>query len=513
MGAVDSGNDSRAGGRKLLGESVFLYLASYTAIFLRFVGGFAIAGLLGPVLYGLRTIFGLITRYEVFSHAGTFDAMRKEVSYYRGRNDSARAELVMDNVYAANALYAVAAAIILTAAALYMANAAYPQIYVDFAIFLAAHIALDKLRTFYSVRIIADKRSLVLGKSRVLYELLAAGLGILFVIFWELRGLFVGLLAADLAAVAYLMHAIRRVPRLRVSSAVLLPLLRVGLPIMLTGLGFLMLKSVDQIVVATMLSTEMLGYFGFAVVVSGLIYMALADVMGAIYFPRLMERAGAAESIAELKTYLTGPTVLVTYFVPFIVGIAYLGVHLPVAYLLPEFVPAIQVCKILILGSFFYCSAIMPLMVCVAINKQMEMLWLTLAAVVLNAVFSYGLIRAGMDIDGVAIGTAVAHFVFSSWTISYLLARFEAGRVERLAFLAKIYAPFLYSVTLLVVLEGVSMPEVSAFWTDVALTAVRMAVFVLLFALILVPVRKDEAFQQLFRSLPIALRRASAESS
>nr|WP_282571402.1 oligosaccharide flippase family protein [Methylonatrum kenyense] len=410
--------------------------------------------------------------------------MRKEISFHRGRNDPGRVDLVIGTVFGANALYAAAAGVLLLGAAAWMAAAGHRQIYVDFVIFLALHIALDKFRTFYSVLVVAEKKGFVLGKSRIMHDFLAAGLGVLLVYFMSLRGLLIGLLLAQAVTCAYLYLAVRTLPRLRFSPGVLWPLVRIGLPVMLTGLGFLLLKSVDQIIIAARLPREMLGFFGLAVLVSSLIYMALSDVFGAIFFPRLMEKAGQSDDVRELRDYLVRPTLLVAYLMPYLVGAAFLLVHLPILYALPEYVPAITVTRILILGAFFYCVAVMPLMLCVALNRERSMLLLTLGAVALNAVLSYGLISLGYGIGGVALGTAATHLAFSVVIIFHVLRAMQQSIGEVWRFLADVYAPFAFACLLLLLLEFLPGGASGDVLADFSITTLKLLTFLVFFTLV-----------------------------
>lgn len=491
----------------LLNQSAFLYVASYVAVFFRFIGGFITAGLLGPTMYGLRSVFGLVMEYEQFSEAGTMDGMIREVPYHRGRKEPATADQIVNNVFSINILYAAIVGIVLLLTAVYLGQANYERIYIDFVLFLAIHIFLDKLLIFYYTWLIVNKDSILLSKAKVLYQFAGAIFSVSFIYLYGLRGLFLGLFLADVITMLFLLHAVRQIPKIQLSKAVLAKVIKVGLPIMLIGLALLLLTSVDRIVIVAMLSEEMLGYFSIATILCGLVYLTLGDVIDVIFFPRLMEKLGVSSDVAQLKKYLVEPTIITAYFVPLLIGILFLSIHLPLTYLLPEYIPAINVSKTLILGSFFFCVLNMSLLVCIALNKQVKVLFLSLAIVAVNGAFSYFFIRLGWGIDGVAIGTIAAYFIFSAVIIAYALKQFNSPLSENIGFFVKIYVPIIYAAVLLYILDGLVIFAVNGIVDEVLLTAVKVLIFLLSYSLILIPMRKQTAFIRLLDSLPPFLSR------
>jgi O-antigen/teichoic acid export membrane protein len=492
----------------LLNQSAFLYVASYIAVFFRFLGGFITAGLLGPTMYGLRSVFGLVMEYEQFSDVGTMDGMTKEVPYYRGRSEQTTADGIVNNVFTANMAYAVGVGVLLMLAALYLIQANFEQIYIDFVLFLAVHIFLDKLILFYYTWLVVDKNSILLSKSRVVYQLSGAIFSVAFVYLYGLRGLFLGLFIADIITVLYLFYTVRKIPALQLSKTVLWSVIKVGLPITLIGLALLLLTSVDRIVIVAMLSEEMLGYFSIATILCGLVYLTLDDVIEVIFFPRLMEKLGASDDVAQIKVYLIEPTIITAYFVPLLIGGLFLSIHLPLIYLLPEYIPAINVSKTLILGAFFFCILSMSLLVCIALNKQIKVLFLSLAIVVLNALFSYFFITIGWGIDGVAIGTIAAYFIFSTAIIAYALQQFNSPLSENVGFFVKAYLPFVYAAVLLYFLDWLVIAPVDDLVSDVVVTAVKVIIFLVAYSLIMIPMRKQPAFVRLVDHLPVLNFRA-----
>lgn len=251
-----------------------------------------------------------------------------------------------------------------------------------------------------------------------------------------------------------------------------------------------------------MLTKQMLGYFAIGTITSGLIYFTILDVVKVVFAPRIMEKLGETADLNQIKNYFLEPTIIIAYFTPLLVGALFLGIHVPIKYFLPEYIPAISVVKILSLGAFFISIVSMPLLVGVALNKQVKIVFLMLIAILSDAILSYLFIAKGWGINGVAIGTSISYFILSFICMWYVLKQFHVRLAEYVNNLALIYAPFIYLVFLVYTLDNLLVYSLNSIWSDLLYTAIKVSVFFMLFSVIFLFVRKHPAVQKLIDSLP-----------
>lgn len=479
----------------LLRDSVALYGSTYIAVFFRFLQGFATAWLLGPALYGLRTVFGLIVDYEWFSHLGTFNAMHKEMPYHRGRGDHETAERIGNTVYGVNLAYALGlAALLLLAAAYASAFLDVERIYIDFLIFFAVFVVVSRIRNFYGARLVVDKESVLLGKVRILHDAAGSTLAAAFIYLWSLRGLFVALVLMNLISLAYIRARTTYRPRMILDFRLAWRLVEIGFPIMLISLVFILLRSVDKLLIASMMTREALGYYAAAAIIAAMLIDTTADVVSVLAFPRIMERLGQTGDRTQLRPYVEQPAVLIAYLAPLLIAALFLGVHLPIRFLAPEYLPSIDVARILVLGHFFFVVATTGLTVCVALNEQIRMVGLALLAVAVNAAANVIVIRAGWGIEGVALGTGFSNLVFGGLVLWYAMRCLEVSPGDYFSFSALIYLPFVWTVLALVAIDRfVPVPPVG-FAGDLALSLGRYLLFLVAYAPLLLWIRRHPAF-------------------
>jgi O-antigen/teichoic acid export membrane protein len=216
-----------------------------------------------------------------------------------------------------------------------------------------------------------------------------------------------------------------------------------------------------------------------------------------------MEKLGETHDLDQIKNYFVEPTIIVAYCTPYLAGVLFLGIHMPIKYFLPDYIPALSVVKILVLGAFFISIGSIPTMICVALNKQVKIVFLFLAAISINAILSYLFIHFGLGISGVAVGTGFSYFALSFVNICYTLKQFNTEVKESIKFLAVVYAPFFYLLFLVLAAEEFFNVNIINFWEDLWYTGLKIFLFAIGFSLIFILIRKHIAFKKFFGSLPL----------
>jgi hypothetical protein len=212
---------------------------------------------------------------------------------------------------------------------------------------------------------------------------------------------------------------------------------------------------------------------------------------------RVMEAFGRTGDPRALARYLTEPTVLLAYGVPLLLGALFLSVHLPIHYLLPEFTPAIEVAKVLMVGYYFFAVMSMPILLAIALDRQVQVVLLTGLAIGLNAALNYVLISFGYGIVGVAVGTGISYFAYCLAVLGYVHGLVGGSRAELASFYGLILLPFSWMVGLLLALERWLPVRQLSLSEDAALTALKLGLYLLLFSLSLLIVRRHASFRRL----------------
>jgi len=488
--------------RKILSHSTIYLFSRYFRIFFDLILGVVVAKFLGPALFGLRNAFLLGLKYEATSDLGTYNAMVREVPFYRGSEEEEKAERIMTSVFGVNIFYALFAGTICILISLYLRAIHFNALYIDMVFFFGLFIIANKIKVFYSCKFIIDKNITVLSRLDVFSGFISIIICIPLTYYFSLRGLFTGLLIVDLIYIGCIFLLVRQIPPIRVTLPLVRELLKIGFPMTITLLSFTLLTSADRIIIITMLSEESLGYYGIATILFFIIY-SIPEAVHSIISPRFMESLGRHKDVHQIKHYFIDPTILLAYFMPYLLAVFYFAIHVPIQYFLVKYFPSINVVKILTPGFFFGAVSMLPLFICYALNKQVRMIIIALPTIMLNLLLNYLFIYSGWGINGVAIGTDMSFFVFCSLMNWYALKQFNVSIEEYVRFFLLIYAPFFYASFLIFTIDNFLIFNADGFWKDIIFTSLKIGIFCLMFSLVFIFVRKHSAFVKLINNVPL----------
>jgi O-antigen/teichoic acid export membrane protein len=487
----------------ILNNSIFYSASLYLSKIIKTLGGVIVAKFMGPGLYGIKNMFHLFLMYESYSNLGTYEAMKREVPYFRASKDTEKADVILKSVFGFNMLLAILTGTILIITSLILKNTTVSRYYVYFTFFLGVLIITGKINSYFSNKFVADKNIILKSKVEVLYAFSNIVACVPLAYFYGLKGFFTGLLLADLIRITYTIIAVKHIPSIYISIPVIRKLIMIGLPKVISILLLTLLKSADRIVIIAMLTRAELGYFAIASVAIILIDL-VPDAVDTTIFPRMMEKLGKTKDPEKIKIYLVEPVVLIAYMLPLLIAVLFFSIHIPVKYYLTQYVPSINVVKILSLG--FFCTAVSSTAasVCYAFNKQKNLIYLILPVVALNFILNYIFIRFGWGINGVALGTSISYFIFGNILIWYALKQFRAKIREYVNLFILIFMPLVYAGVLLVCIDGYSgFSDPVTFSSDLLFTGMKILCFFLFYSIIFILVRKHSVFVKLSEQISI----------
>jgi O-antigen/teichoic acid export membrane protein len=181
----------------------------------------------------------------------------------------------------------------------------------------------------------------------------------------------------------------------------------------------------------------------------------IPGAINVVLFPRIMHTLGQSNDRQEIEKYYTAPVLLVACTMPVMIGVFYLNIDLAIIYILPKYIPAIAVLKIFILGLFFFTVWGTPRNLLIAFGKQRQTLVMVLFFLALGTTADIGVIKVGLGIEGVAMASLLIFALIALAANAYVLVCLGKDRREIHAFLFKIYSPFIYALTGLVLLDAI----------------------------------------------------------
>lgn len=450
----------------------------FISLVIGIVAGLVVRRFLGPSLMGVWVMVSLVLSYASFCHLGVFSAAEREIPYSHGKKDYDKAEEVKNVTFGFCAITALIAAVVILILALVLRDR-YPVYVIIGLMVISGVVLIQQFYSFYITLLRANKEFTLLSKMTILNAVVSAVLTIPLVIAFQLYGMYAVSALMPVILISYVYIHTRYPFRFSIESRELKRLLGIGSVLLVASFSYLLMTSIDRIMVVNMLGAAELGYYSIALMALGYV-RTIPHTFNFIIFPRFQERYGETGDIGSLRSYFITPAVTLAYIIPLVIGFIYIGVPLVVRHFLPQYLPGLGALKMLLAGIFFLSLSTGADAFLVTIKKQARLIPFIALGALLTAILNYVFIKLGWGITGVALGSAISYFFYSFSLIAYGLTylHFRAGGVLR--FFGQVLVPFVYSFGILVVLDLVLKGDSMSLGNDILITFIKLVIFAIL---------------------------------
>jgi O-antigen/teichoic acid export membrane protein len=496
--------DDRPASRKTLVDIAGFASSQYALRFAYVLRAFLVARILGPVGNGIWQHFMLVFEYAQHSHCGLLPGLSKHLGHVIGRGDEVAA---LDAQRSGAGGVVLCSSLLLIGILGYVAfdwQAIHP---VDrWGVPLVGLIVvIEQLTMAYKAQLRAYSRIGIISRVSFGFALSNFLVSVLLLIVlphgFKMFGLVIGWLVTRMATTGWLLRASGLELRLELDPAALRILFVTGFPIFLFHLSQAALRNIDRVLVDMVLEKEDLGVYGIAVSLATLVRFATEAIAFVIY-PIFLRKYGETRDPAALRRHLEEPTAFLAIWVPLALGLSYLVLHLPVLWLLPRFVPSIEIFRLLTVSAVFSCLATLPGFYLMAIDRQNALVPIGFLTVGLNYLLGHQLIAAGYGMVGVAAATSFALFLYST-VILLFSGRFTLGSWGgSTGWVARIYVPTAYMAAVIVGLRW-GVPRTSlAGWGETPRALAEGGAFLALAAPLAIRFERGTSFLRNWLSRP-----------
>jgi O-antigen/teichoic acid export membrane protein len=272
-------------------------------------------------------------------------------------------------------------------------------------------------------------------------------------------------------------------PKLAWDTSLVWKLVKIGFPIMLSQAFYILLLNVDKLIIWISMQKEDLGIYSIQSYIISIIIL-FPTVVSMVLYPNLMEDLGKNRHANNLQDYLTKTTQILAYVVAPLLGVLFIIIHLPIQWLLPQYVSAVVPSQILISSSFFLVISRMPAVILISMNRQTLLIAMTLPAILCGVSVDWALIETGKGIAGVAVGTSISFILYAMLTIIASLRCIKVTLKDSIAFALKLFTPYAI-VGMLLALTLFLVPTVQDQWiSDLMCTILKTVVLILLIGIV-----------------------------
>jgi O-antigen/teichoic acid export membrane protein len=408
---------------------------------------FWVARLLGPSDFGILNGVSLVLVYGAYMELGALSTMGRDLPYYYGKGDMEKALAIEGAARRTTIFGALVAAVFVIAFSFLPCHSFKMALGLQA---MAVVLILQNIYTYHRTLLRSNNCFSELSQQQILLAAVSLVLAVLFAFYLGFEG---RLVAAILAQAVILLYALRRDPWMsvpRFSFSEVWSVIRVGLPILMSGFILSLLATVDRLMVITFLGEKQLGYFGLALLLTSAVTLIPAMVNQVLY-PRITHQYGSSGNNVEvLRTFVLTPPAILSALLPILIGTLYLSLPLIISVLLPAYMPGIKAARIVIVGIFFFGVLGLTDYFLVTIGKLKQYALFGCVALFLDIALDYLFLQLGYGIEGIAWGgTLITYFFYSSIVIGYSLSHYTKRFGDWIRFFARLWLPFIYMIALL----------------------------------------------------------------
>ncbi len=443
---------STSGNRhQIVKDSTKFLSATFVAQILGLVRSIAMVVLFNPAQLGIFNLMTVIVGYGANAHVGLLHGLNKAMPFLRGQDQIEQVEEMKDGVFWLTLVLG-----FVVGGALVLASFLSPPEYGVGLRFIAA-IVLLQLTFMYVFSVLrADNRFGLASQAVVILGALSAGLILFFAFIFpdRLTGALIGWLGAYLLVNMYIFtkakyHFAFRLNRQLVQQALIL-----GFPLIVIDLLMVVFLSVDRWIIVVTQGEAALGYYALGIMTSSMLGLVPGSVASVIY-PQMLERMGVTGDRNALNSLVTIPLRSLTMLMIVLICCAAFGVPFLVQLFLPRYLPSVPIIQILVFGSFFYATWGIPSAYLTAINKQGWLILLLIMAMTFSVIVDTLLLRAGLGITGVALGTVGGYLIYGTGATLVSACLMFGQWTRAIYYVARLLAPFGLAVLAVLVASSV----------------------------------------------------------
>jgi len=389
--------------KKILQSGVYVLVSNVMRLVSKFLVGIVSARILGPTNFGFYNLIDLVSKYGPLSNMGVSSGISREIplnlgmgkeEYVEELNDAGFTGLLSTTSFIA-ALFIVYSFIFLKGLAL-------------FAVVMAsAGVVFNAVYEYDIMYLYAHSRFRIASAVMGFFSLALFLLTLVLVFFFNIWGQFVSICAVPLAAILFTYIKKYHHFSFRINIPAYLHVIKIGLPLIVIGIAYTFLITIDRILITRFYNITMLGYYGLAIMLF-VFSQQIPDAISQVIYPRLNLLFGQSKRVDALDNIAIIPSVLLSSAMPLMIGLLIYVLPFVVTRFLPAYVSGIPAAELIILPVTVIGVNILSTLF--KIKILLSILAISIAVKVASAYLFYTM---GMGLEGIAIASTLGILTYS----------------------------------------------------------------------------------------------------
>ena len=476
--------------KNILSNSASLLFGRVVQMILQVFMGIIVPKLVAPLQYGLWRSLLLITQYNGFSNLGTYQAMSVELPYFRGKNNLEKHSDVKNNTFYFNVIISSFLAMVLIISSFFISGENQSFYRSGFLLFSALIISAN-IADFYLQYLRAEKDFSLISKLTILQVsvnlFLATGL---LLYFDNVLVLAVAITISNSVLIYYaiLKHGLPNFIKIRFNE--ISRLIFFGFPLLLSGILFELIRGIDQLLIVFFLKPEQFGYYALAVSIQRIGYL-IPGVLASTTMPYINEEFGRSSNFEEISKIYEKSLKLMSIICSLVLVMIYIFIPLLFKYYLHEYLEALPILNVLVLGMFSFGLLGLPENLIAITNKTLNLIKWQILTLLISSSLILMTLKFDYGIFEISIVSVLMYFIY---TLGVLFMGYKIYILKSKIILKKIiylFFPYIYLLISLILVNVFITIEINTFFEDLVSSIIKAIVVITMFIPILYIYEKD----------------------
>ena len=407
---------------KLLKSSAYVLFSNALRLGSKFLVGVVAARVLGPTSFGFYNLVDLVNKYAPLSNLGVSSGISREIPMSLGRGAEGRAAELNDAGFTGLLLTTGGTALFIIAGSAFFYNGL-----AFFAITMASLTIVANAIYEYHIMYLYSygefrKASHVISAYSVILLVLSVSLVLLFNIWGQFTAIFVVPLATIALVYGWKVHRFS----FRLDAPTYLHIVKIGLPLIVIGIGYTFLTTFDRLLIARMYDITNLGYYGLAIMVF-VFGQQIPSAVSQVIYPRLNLLFGQSDRTERLAEVAILPSVLIAVCLSPLLA-AFMALLPPlVAAFLPEYRNGIIPAEIIIIPI-----AVFEINVLNTLFRVKTLIAIIVLSIAVKTAGAFLFYKLSFGLPGIAVASCIGLLCYSV-TVTVLSLRAMRKKVSYVA--------------------------------------------------------------------------------
>lgn len=409
----------------------FLFVgATIISAGIHFIYSIYVKAYVTPLEYGIYSTCLLLQTYMSYLQLGSLNAFNRDYPQLVGANKEKEAVKYRNTVFSfLLSIYSVSLILIVIGILIIGNNRSVDNRFIYGFIFSAVITVMTIIENYGNYRCRIDKgfkyTSIV-----TLLELLSIPIGALLIPKLGYYAIYITSITAMIIGIAFYFRQSYRDFEFLLDRLLLKEILISGTPLLVNGLIWTVVNSIDKFVILGFMDTEALGVYGIAQ--NAFSYMVLIpSAMSQLFYVKMGKEYGANGSIGILIDISFKFSTILAAITSMIAMIAYFLLPVVVETFMPNYSNGVSASQILIIGLSIYAVTLISGNILTILKKNLALLKNSVCMCFFNVICSMAYILwGGVKIENVALGTATS-YIFYSFVLIYQVYKYTGCSIVK----------------------------------------------------------------------------------